>query len=284
MKPAPFRMLRPRALDEALELLAEHAARAKIIAGGQSLVPLMNLRMATPEILIDLARIDELRGIGARGDDLVIGAMTRQRELLADPLVQQWAPLLGKAVCHIGHVQTRARGTIGGSIAHADPAAELPMVMAALGATMVIRRRQQQREVPASAFFLSALSTVLAEDEILCQIKIPKAPENTRSVFRELARRHGDFAIVSVALQVCGDRASAKLIGSIGGISEVPHVCCELNSLVPDVSRHADDIEAAVNREIAHIDVLTDIYATADYRRSLAAVLLTDCLHEVLPT
>ncbi len=283
MKPARFEMFRPRTLDEALGLLAEHVVKAKIIAGGQSLVPLMNLRMATPEVLIDLARVPELRGTREVGEHLVIGAMTRQSELLTDPIVKSLAPLICKAAHHIGHVQTRARGTIGGSISHADPAAELPMVMVALSAIMVIRSRQQEREVAAKDFFQSALSSALAEDEILCHIKIPKAAKNARAAFRELARRHGDFAIVSVALQVSGDGTSKKLAGSIGGISEVPHLCRALDRLVSKDTRKAGDIESAVKREIEQVDVLTDIYATAAYRRDLAAVLLSDCLREVLP-
>jgi CO/xanthine dehydrogenase FAD-binding subunit len=282
MKPAPFKMFRPSSLEEALDLLAQHDGSAKIIAGGQSLVPLMNLRLATPEILIDLGKISDLRGVREAGENLVIGAMTRQSRMIVDPLFKQFAPLLCQAAAYIGHVQTRARGTIGGSISHADPAAELPMVMVALNATMVVRSARGERRVAASGFFESALATALAGDEVLCEIMVPKAHQAARTSFRELSRRHGDFAIASAAVQLSNVEGRPTLVGSIGGISEKPHACAVLGRLNLDGTARDDEIEAAVTEELDTIELLSDIYASADYRRKVAAVLLGDCLREVL--
>jgi aerobic carbon-monoxide dehydrogenase medium subunit len=282
MKPAPFKMFRPASLEEALDLLAQHDGGAKIIAGGQSLVPLMNLRLATPEILIDLGKISGLRGVRDEGDDLVIGAMTRQSQILVDPLFRKFAPLICQAASHIGHVQTRARGTIGGSISHADPAAELPMVMVALNATMVVRSARGERRVAASGFFESALATALAGDEVLCEIIVPKAHQAARTSFRELSRRHGDFAIASAAVQLSDVDGKPTLVGSIGGISETPHACVVLGRLNLGGMAKDHEIEVAVVEELDAIELLSDIYASADYRRKVAAVLLGDCLREVL--
>ncbi len=282
MKPAPFKMFRPTSLEEALDLLARHDGGAKIIAGGQSLVPLMNLRLATPEILVDLGRIASLRGVREEGNDLVIGAMTRQSQILVDPLFRKFAPLICQAAAHIGHVQTRARGTIGGSISHADPAAELPMVMVALKATMVVRSGRGERRVAASGFFKSALTTALAGDEVLCEIVVPKAHQAARTSFRELSRRHGDFAIASAAAQLSDVDGKPTLVGSIGGISETPHACAALGRLSLGGMAQDHEIEAAVTEELDAIELLSDIYAGADYRRQVAAVLLGDCLREVL--
>lgn len=278
MKPAPFCMFRPTTLAGALVMLSHHRARAKLIAGGQSLVPMMNLRLATPEVLIDLGKVAELRRVDEAGDHLVVGATVRQSEILTNPLFRKFTPLLHAAARHIGHVQTRARGTIGGSIAHADPAAEIPMVMLALGATMVARSGRGRREIPAHDFFASALTTALADDEILCDIVIPKTGPGARVSFRELSRRHGDFALASAAAQVSEINGVPVLTASIGGISETPHVCRALAALL----RPDGDIDAAAASEIASIDVLDDIYASAGYRRDIAAVLLSDCLREVL--
>ena len=282
MKPAPFKMFRPTSLEEALDLLAQHDGGAKIIAGGQSLVPLMNLRLATPEILVDLGRISSLRGAREEGNDLVIGAMTRQSQILVDPLFRKFAPLICQAAAHIGHVQTRARGTIGGSISHADPAAELPMVTVALKATMVVRSVRGERRVPASGFFESALATALAGDEVLCEIMVPKAHQAARTSFRELSRRHGDFAIASAAAQLSDIDGKPTLVGSIGGISETPHACAALGRLNLGGTAQDHEIEAAVTQELEAAELLSDIYASADYRRQVAAVLLGDCLREVL--
>jgi CO/xanthine dehydrogenase FAD-binding subunit len=278
MKPAAFDMLRPRTLPEALAALADRADDAKVIAGGQSLVPAMNFRLATPSLLIDLNTVDGLAGIRRGGDRLRIGAMTRQRELLKSSLVASHAPLLAKAVPHIGHVQTRSRGTIGGSLAHADPSAELPLVMVALDAELTLARRGSERTVPARAFFTGAMTTDLKADEILTEIALPAAPAGTRSTFCELARRHGDFAIVAVAVQY----APPDLTVAVGGLEAVPRYCAHLVQALRQRKVDRASLRTAIAAALAGAQPLDDLQAGAEYRRHLAAVLLEDAVAEVL--
>ena len=256
-------MARPASLNEALTLLARHADRAKLLAGGQTLVPVLNFRLATPGLLIDLNTVRELAGIRLDGEVLRIGAMTRQAELLRNPLIAQHAPLLFKAAPHIGHVQTRSRGTLGGSLAHADPAAELPLVMVALDATFTLRREKAERSIPARKFFLDAMTTALRSDELLTEIAVPVAPAGTRTSFRELSRRHGDFALVAVAVQ----RLDDHLTVAVGGLEAVPRYWCEQQGIL-------QDLKEAV--------ALSDVHASADYRRHLASVLVQDGIDEVM--
>ena len=278
MKPAVFDMVRPATLDEALCLLAAHHEDARVIAGGQTLVPAMNFRLATPGLLIDLNRVSELATIRLDGSQLRIGAMTRQAALLTNLLVAKHVPLLGIAVPHIGHIQTRSRGTVGGSLAHADPSAELPLVMKTLGATFTLRSSTALRTLPAREFFLDALGTALVDGELLTEVAIPVAPEGTRCAFRELTRRHGDFAIVSVAVQHTPD---AIVIG-VGGLEGVPRLCTSLMNaiLAPGFAR--SNLPDLIRTELQGARALADLHASADYRRHLAAVLLDECLDEVL--
>jgi CO/xanthine dehydrogenase FAD-binding subunit len=278
MKPAAFELLRPRTLPQALAALAERADDAKVIAGGQSLVPAMNFRLATPSLLIDLNAVAGLAGIRRDGDRLRIGAMTRQRELIESSLVAAHVPLLAKAVPHIGHVQTRSRGTIGGSLVHADPSAELPLVMVALGAELTLAKRHSERTVPARAFFTGAMTTVLEADEILTEIALPLAPAGTRCTFRELARRHGDFAIVAVAVQ----SAPPGLTVAVGGLEAVPRHCGHLAQALSPRKVDRASLRASIDAELAGAQPLEDLQAGAEYRRHLAAVLLEDALTEVL--
>jgi CO/xanthine dehydrogenase FAD-binding subunit len=261
VKPAVFELARPRTLENALALLAAHAADAKLPAGGQTLVPVMNLRLATPRILIDLNTVTGLAGIRLEGERLHIGAMTRQAELLRDPLVCTTAPLLEKAARYIGHVQTRSRGTVGGSLAHADPAAELPLIMVALEATFTLRSKAGERSLPAYEFFRGALTTALRPDEMLTEIAVPVAARGTRASFRELSRRHGDFAIVAAAAQ----RSEAGVTLAVGGLEAVP--------------RRLDPERVAA--QLAAAQPLDDLHASAEYRRHLACVLVQECLAEV---
>lgn len=283
MKPAPFRMLRPSTLQDAFQMLAEHGADAKVIAGGQSLVPMMNLRMATPEILVDIAGIAELRFIKISGSEVRIGATVVQASLLADERIQRFAPLLHLAATHVGHVQTRARGTLGGSLAHADPAAELCLAVAALDGVLVLRSLGGSREVPAREFFQSALTTALEPDELLYEIVIPKAGARTRSVFRELARRHGDFAIAAVGLQLDPDAPeNYRLRGAVGGIVDAPHVF-QFDEIFGDEALDRSRIADAIESELDHLVPNSDIHASSEYRLSVSKVLATECLAEVLP-
>ena len=277
MKPAAFDFARPDTLKEALVLLSRHAANAKLIAGGQTLVPVMNLRLATPGLLIDLNGIGEIAGIRRDGPNLRIGAMTRQCELLRNPLVGDCTPLIYRAASFIGHVQTRSRGTVGGSLAHADPAAELPLVMVALDATFTVCRSDGKRTIPARKFFHDAMTTDLQADEVLTEIAIPIAPAQTRASFLELSRRHGDFAIVAVAAQ----RAGRELSVAVGGLEAAPRYC---RRLVEDFGKFRLDRDSMADRireELRDCVALNDLHASAAYRRHLAGVLIQDCLHEL---
>jgi carbon-monoxide dehydrogenase medium subunit len=282
MKPAPFEMVRPRDLAEVLDLLSSHED-VKVIAGGQSLVPMMNLRIATPSMLIDLNRVGGLAGISLEGGQLCIGAMTRQKELFGYSLIESSAPLIAAAIPHIGHVQTRNRGTFGGSLAHADPAAELPMVVAALGGTLVAQSRRGSREIAVQDFFVDALTTVLDPDELLTEIRLPRAPEGARVAFREFARRHGDFAIASAAVQLSWLDGSCELKAAIGGVGSVPHACRALSAGFADGVPDQDCLAALIENEIAWLEPQSDLQAGAEFRRHLARVALTDCLQKVIP-
>ena len=278
MKPAPFAMYRPRDLDDALALLAQHGAETRLIAGGQSLVPMMNLRLATPSILIDLNRIDALTGIRRDGDVLRIGAGTRQQTTLESDLVQKHAPLLAAALRHVGHYATRCRGTVGGSLANADPASELVLAAMTLRAKVTLRNKSAARTVAASEFFLDTMTTALSPDEILTEIAVPVAPDGTKVSFREHARRHGDFAIVAAAVQHSPDN---RLSVGLGAISTVPVICRRIEDGLRAENLVAT-LDALVTAEIAGIDCLSDLRASASYRAKLAAVCLADCVREVI--
>jgi 2-furoyl-CoA dehydrogenase FAD binding subunit len=278
MKPAAFDMLRPETLEEALRVLAANGEDAKLLAGGQSLVPTMNFRLAAPKVLIDLNRVLALSGVRRDGDWLRVGAMTRQAELLENPLVAAHAPLLAQALAHVGHLQTRSRGTIGGSIVHADPSAELPLVMTVLDAMFTIERTGQRRTAKAGDFFVDALVTGIDADEILTEIAIPLAPEGARCEFREYSRRHGDFAIVAVACQYA---LPAFAIG-IGGLEAVPRRCCTLEAALAQRKTEPQELLELIHAELAVTHPLSDLQAGGDYRRQLAAVLVADVLAEVL--
>ena len=278
MKPAPFTYFRPGTVDDALALLSEHGAGAKILAGGQSLVPVMNFRLAAPACLVDLNRVAGLAGIRLDGGRVVIGAMTRQGALLRDATIAAHAPLLREAASHVGHVQTRSRGTVGGSLAHGDPAAELPMVMAALGATFVIRSAAGERRAAAREFFRGALDTDLAPDEILTGIVLPASAPGARTAFREFARRHGDFAIVAAAAEF-GDRG---LTAGLGGLEAAPRHCGVLVREMADAGNDPEALDRAVARELSGSEPLGDLHAGPEYRRRLAAVALRDCVARVL--
>lgn len=276
MKPAPFDYFAPATVDEALALLAEHGGDAKPLAGGQSLIPAMNFRLARPAVLVDLNRIPALAYVRAESGGVAIGAMTRQRAVERSDVVAAAAPLLAEAMPSIAHAQIRNRGTVGGSIAHADPSAELPAIMVALEARFTVRGAAGERVVPASAFFKGMLETALAPDDLLVEIALPPLPDRTGTAFLEMARRHGDYALVGVAVAVSLDPRGACRTARIAllSVGDAPVLADgAVQILVGErpsdaLARAAGD--AAATRDI---DPPSDIHASAAYRRRLAAVL-----------
>ena len=276
MKPASFDMVRPRTLDEALLALQE-ADDAKIIAGGQSLVPSMNFRLAAPALLVDLNAVAGLSGVCRDEGRLIIGAMTRQATLLKDVFIAEHAPLIAQAVSHVGHVQTRSRGTIGGSLVHFDPSAELPLSMVVLGAQITLARFGSRRSIPAAEFFLDALTTAIEPDEILIEIAIPIAPSGMRSTFREYAYRHGDFALVSIAAQAHG----SELALGIGGLASVPLRCRAIEDAYAGGLIEASALDSLIESDLDAVDALGDLHASAAYRKRLASVLIRSALDDL---
>lgn len=284
MKPASFQYFAPQSVAEALALLAEHGYAAKVLAGGQSLVPTMNFRLAQPGVLIDLNNVHELFYLqpGADGG-LRIGAMTRQRTLERDPLVAARAPLLRATMPHIAHVQIRNRGTIGGSLAHADPAAELPAVAVTLDAQMRIRSQDGEHWVAAKEFYIGLFTTALAPDELLVEIAIPPQPRRFGWAIQEVARRHGDYAIVGVTAAMALDhegRCSAARL-ALFSVGDGPVSAHQAETLLLGEAPSAELIDAAADRvATADIDPGGDIHASAAYRRHLARVLTRRVLSE----
>ena len=216
MKPRPFDYARPDTVEEAIALLAEYGEEARILAGGQSLIPMLNLRLIDAGLIIDISRIAGLGAIRDLGGTIEIGAAVTQNQLLAWPLLAQKLPLLSAALPFVGHFQTRNRGTICGSIAHADPSSEIPLVLAVCGGEVVLRGKRGQRVLAAGAFQKDMLTTARATDELIAAVRFPAG--NGRGVgFREVARRHGDFAIVAVAAVADGQGAVRLGVGGMAG-------------------------------------------------------------------
>jgi carbon-monoxide dehydrogenase medium subunit len=279
MKPAPFKYFAPANIAQAIEMLAADD-QARPIAGGQSLVPMMNLRLARPSALIDLNRIPGLSDIRETGEVLCIGSMTRQATLLRSPLVRRLAPLMTDALAFVGHPPTRARGTIGGSIANADPAAELPVVMLALDADFVVRGSTGERVIPARDFSRGMFETSIREGEILTEIRVPSRQPLARHAFLELARRHGDFAIVSVGvnltLNVDGKCEKARVV--LGGVGPVPVRCAAVEAMLQNQPLNQVNFRAATDAIDPGMIEFESRGASRDYRLHVARVLLQRAL------
>ena len=287
MKPAPFEYYRPHTRAEALALLAEHG-NAKPLAGGQSLIPAMNFRLAMPEVLIDLNAVADFSYIRSEDGALRIGAMTRHRTVERSDDVRWAAPLLHDAMPFIAHAAIRTRGTIGGSLAHADPAAELPAVMLALNATIRLEKREGSRDVQASEFFTGLFSTVLEPGEIVSEIRIPAAPPSgARAMwaFQEFSRRRGDFALAGVAarLEVDGRGVCTNARIALFGVGDRPMLAGAGARAIEGQVPTSELIRAAADA-IARddIDPTSDIHATSKYRRHLAGVLTRRALAQAL--
>lgn len=277
MKPAPFRYLAPQSVDEALAYLSQYGYEAKLLAGGQSLIPTMNFRLAQPGILIDLNRIANLGYVLPTQEGGVrIGTMTRQRTVEQSVLVAERAPLMTAAMPHIAHVQIRNRGTIGGSLAHADPAAELPAVVLALGGTLMVQGVAGARRVDVDDFYVGLFATDLAPDEMLTEIELPPQGAHSGYAIHEIARRHGDFALVGVTAYVeLGEDGVCNLARLIYfSVGEGPVSATSGAAMLIGEQPSAALFDAVVEQAATvDLDPPSDIHASARYRRHLAKVL-----------
>ncbi len=280
MKAAAFEYVRVASVEDACRALAAAAGLAehKIIAGGQTLVPLMAMRLARPALLIDINDVAELQGIARDGSDLVIKACTRQCAAEADPLVAEAAPLLAKALPFVGHRQTRNRGTVGGSIAHGDPAAEIPLVALMLEATLGVHGPAGAARRAIDGFFEAPMVTALAPDECLVEIRFPGWGDGTRvgAGFHEVASRAGDFAIVAAAAQIAldGDGVCRRAALGVGGVGPTPIRLAAAEDALVGTRLEAGAIEAAAERIDAAIEPDSDLHASAGYRRRVGRALL----------
>jgi aerobic carbon-monoxide dehydrogenase medium subunit len=275
MKLPSFDYEAPATVAEAVELLAEHQDEASVLAGGQSLIPLLALRLARPAVLIDINGLAELSGVSRANGWVAIGAMTREFVAGESATVAGTVPLLAAALPLIGHEAIRSRGTIGGSLAHADPAAELPAVALALDAEFVVRSQSGDRVIPAAEWFEGYLTTSRRSDEILVEVRFPAAAPAAGVSFQEVARRHGDFAIVGLAASLTlGDGAISDARLAFAGISDVPVRAAEAESFLIGERPSAELFEEAARRATAGIDPPADLHGSSDYRKKIAATLV----------
>ncbi|HTX80961.1 MAG TPA: xanthine dehydrogenase family protein subunit M [Streptosporangiaceae bacterium] len=276
MKLPPVDYEAPETVSEALELLAEHLDEASVLAGGQSLIPLLALRLARPAVLIDINGIDELSGVSVTDDTVAVGAMTREYVAEESTTVAGTVPLLAAALPLIGHEAIRSRGTIGGSLAHADPAAELPAVALALDAEFVVRSSKSgERVISAAEWFEGYLTTSRRPDELLVEVRFPTAGPGTGISFQEVARRHGDFAMVGLAAALTlsdGTISDARL--AFAGISDVPVRASEAENLLMGERPSAALFDEAARRATGDIDPPADLHGTSEYRKKVAATLV----------
>ncbi len=274
MKPASFDYHAPTSVDDALALLKSHADDARLLAGGQSLLPMMNFRLAKPAVIIDLNRIPGLAYIERDGDIVRIGAMTRQRAIEFSPVVAADLPLLREAIKFVGHLPTRSRGTIGGSIANADAAAEIPMVLQALEGEVRVSGPRGERTIAADELFLNVMTTSLAPDEMLTEVRLPVMPRGAGFAVEEFARRHGDFAIAAVAVVIVrdGDRCSHARIAT-AGISTHASRLRAAEQILEERGLTDSAIKEAAKVAAQHLEPLSDNNASAEFRRHLTSVL-----------
>jgi carbon-monoxide dehydrogenase medium subunit len=282
VKPPPFEYHAAHSLDEAVALLAESGDDGRVLAGGQSLVPLLSLRLARPSRLIDVNGIGDLAHISASDGGLSIGATTRQRAVERSDVVRERCPMLADAVALIGHTAIRNRGTVGGSLAHADPAAELPAVAVAMDAELVARSPRGERAIPASVFFLGHYTTALEPDECLVDVRVPPWPPRAGSSFQEVSRRHGDFAMVAVAalVELDGSNTVARARIALAGVADTPVRADEAEAFLAGADIGAAVFAAAGEQAAAAIDPPADVHASSAYRRHAVRTLVRRALEE----
>ena len=280
MKPAPVKYQRAGGCEEAIALLAEYGYEAKLLAGGQSLVPMMSFRLAQPGVLIDLNPATDLAHIGEDNGHVVIGAMTRQRTVETSRIVRDNLPLLSEALGYVGHVTIRNRGTIGGSLAHADPAAELSVALLALDGEVVVEGPDGARTVKGDDLFVGAMTTVLAPTEVLTSVRIPRSAAGTGAAIAELARRHGDFAIVIamavVHLDQSGKCDMARI--ALGGAESMPARLRDAESGLLGAEPSDEAIKAAAESAAGAVDPVSDIHGSEAYRRDMTRVFVKRAL------
>lgn len=284
MKPLAFDYFDPITLEEAIAILSKCGDEAKVLAGGQSLVPMMNFRLVHPTALIDLNRLASLDYIVERQGTLAIGALTRQHSVETSAFVRARSPLLAQALPFVAHLSLRRRGTIGGSVAHADPAAEIPTVLLALGATVIAQGPNGTRAIPAGQFFVSYFSTALKPGEVLTELQIPAVPHRTGSAFLEVSRRKGDLALVSVAAEITlspqGICERAAL--ALGGVGPTPFAAMEEAGLMVGQAPNGRIFQEIGQRVAARITPDNDLHGTAQYRKELATVLVNRALQAAM--
>jgi carbon-monoxide dehydrogenase medium subunit len=282
MKASAFAYARATSVDNALQLLAVHGEAARVLAGGQSLMPAMNLRLISPDVIVDIGGLSELKGVAVRGSALHIGALTRHADLLRSSEISTYAPLLAEAVAHVAHPAIRNRGTIGGSLSHADPAAELPACMLALDATIVARGGRGERRIAAGSFFTGIFETALAVDELLVAVEIPIVRNNSAHFFQEFARRHGDYAIAGLAAQAVVERGLfTELRLAYFALGDRPALADAARKLVNVAVTQALAQEASAALAAA-LDPHEDQQASSAMRRHLAKVLFTRAVAALL--
>ncbi len=274
MKPAPFEYIAPESIEQALAVLAQYGDEAKVLAGGQSLMPLLNMRLTTPGIIVDINGLDELSYIRQEGERLHIGALTRQYRLEQDARIRQAVPVLAAATRLIGHPPIRYAGTIGGSLAHADPAAELPAVMCALEAELTVVGQSGARRIPAADFFQGPLSADIRPGELLAEVRIP-IRENVVWGVREYTRRAGDFALAGaiVLAEMEADRwTNGRVV--LFGVEDRPLRGTQAEDVLTQPALSDDQADAVAAAAVAGLDCHTDLHASAGYRRQLARVMV----------
>jgi CO/xanthine dehydrogenase FAD-binding subunit len=274
MKPATFEYVVADSVLEAVTALSEAGGKAKILAGGQSLVPMLNFRLVRPAILVDINRIADLAFIEETGDTIRVGALTRHHQLEISPVIAKHLPVLASAMTHVAHLAIRNRGTIGGSLSHADPAAELPMITLLLNAKLHAVSSKGERTIAASDFFRDALTVDLGEDEIVTEIHLPKLPPHTGWGFEEVARRAGDFALAAVAVTVtASDDTIMEARIALTGVGPTPVRVQKAEALLRGEKIETKLIRQVIEAVRALIVPDTDLHASSDYRRHLAGVL-----------
>lgn len=282
MKPHAFEYQHAKSLDEALELLAARKGEARPIAGGQSLVPVMNMRLARPEALVDIGGLDALRGIAVEKGQLRLGALTLHRELLESPLVAEHAPLLARAAPYIGHEAIRNRGTLGGSLAHADPAAELPACVLALDARIVTASKRGRRTIGADQFFRGPYTTALEPDELVVAVELPRAPAGRRVAFHELARRAGDFAMAGGVALARRDGAALRDVRLVFfGVGNRPVLARGAAAAVEGRAPSPEAVGAAQRALTSDVEPQPDLHNSAAMKAHLLGVVLGRLLQEL---